>query len=907
MSLVIVRVFREMKGSFKFQGTAFFINENTLITAKHVVENPVKQGYKIYVSDTSSGGGKLHILSEDIEFCDRDIAILKTRRKFPIEEVAFTDLELESQIQIKGYHNENGTINSSYHTVSGYVNHEHTYELHSHITNGFSGSPIIFKDKVFGIATAVHRKDNITYMIPISECAEQLKKHKITVKKIYPFIGLQAFNQSNSHFFFGRSTEIQSLLKQLDKDNLIAIVGDSGSGKSSLVKAGIIPHYLEKNNDTKSVIRFKTIEMRPAENPFDELIAVVSKICHELQLSPRDTDYYKNKIEPNNPKAVRAVFQELFKAQKTYLLFYIDQFEELFTLSKEPYQEPFIALLLYLYNNQLSHLKIQILFTIRLDSYHFENKYDAFYTIVEQGKYRLKLMKDQALEDCVVEPLVLGGIERNKAKEFSDEILIDMDENQDSSLTLLQIALTQTWHHKKEDNTLFDAYKETKKIRGALDKLATDTMTSLVNNNELVFESIFMRLMKFGDNNTKVRRRRLADKEEFSKEEWEIVKKLASLLDANGNVTISPDSKGGRLLLIHGKETDNHDDGKQMVELVHESLLTQWKVYEKWINNVANQIALKRFHELVINKTKEHKRKEASFLMGSDLNKGLSLLKSDYKRFLSEDEIAYVEGSLKARKKSKWVKVFVVLSVIIMLGIALLFYTKWDYEKNREVREFSTLVQNYQRSNNLMSKRKLIADAFHYPKQSKKLKKYIQALDFYNQLIMISANDKDLEILKYRLYSIYNKGNIFMELKQNSKSIKTYNHLILLFKNNKDKEIIKYIAMSYGQLAWLYILKKNYKKSLILSKKGGLLKKNYYWIDINLAHAYLLLNQNINLAKKIYLKYADHEEDILNDFKNMKKYNIETLYFKEIKTHIRIYNGKDNNKTNINFTNSSNV
>jgi len=467
----------------------------------------------------------------------------------------------------------------------------------------------------------------------------------------------------------------------------------------------------------------------------------------------------------------------------------------------------------------------------------------------------------------------------------------------------LPIYLGLNWprHNKTEENTLIDAYIDTGKITGALNKLATDTMTSLISDNEPMFEVIFMRLMTFGDNN-KIRRRRLADKEEFSNQEWELVKKLTSLLDANGKVTTSLNSKGGRLLVIHGKE-----DGKQVVELVHEALLIQWKVYEKWINNVANQVDLKRFHEVVIEKTKEHKRKEASLLMGSDLDKGLLLLDSEYRRFLSDDEVAYVEGSLRARKKSRWVKVFVLLSVLIVLGIALFFYGEWDYEKNREKREFYTLLEDYKGSSNIEDKRKLIKDLFEYARQSKKLKNYNQALDFYNHLIVISVNDKDLEVLKYSVYSIYNKGNILMELEQNSKSIEAYNHLLFLFKNSKDKEIIKYIAMSYGQLAWLHILKKNYKKSLSLSKKGGKLKKNYYWIDINLAHAYLLLNTKVSFAKKIYLQYSDHEEDIFNDFKNMKKYNIETFYFKEIKKIIRIHNGKNNNKTDTDFTNNSNI
>ena len=170
MQLVIVRVLiKTSAGVFKFNGTAFFLNENTLVTAKHVVEHAMKSGDEVYISEIPNGG-KLRIFHENISLCSRDMAVLKTKKRFKIESIVVSDkLEEKCEVVIEGYHNEDGAKSSYVHHVSSYVNHEHSYELQGHITNGLSGSPVLHEGKVCGIAQAIHRKDNLTFIIPISE------------------------------------------------------------------------------------------------------------------------------------------------------------------------------------------------------------------------------------------------------------------------------------------------------------------------------------------------------------------------------------------------------------------------------------------------------------------------------------------------------------------------------------------------------------------------------------------------------------------------------------------------------------------------------------------------------------------------------------------------------------------
>jgi V8-like Glu-specific endopeptidase len=181
MDIVIVRILIEDSfGVRRFNGTAFFIDCDTLITAKHVVENSILNGYKIYLSDIPDGG-KLLVSLDDIELCKRDIAIIKVKKTFDISELGFTDkLKVESKVKLIGYHNKDGSINIYDQSISGYTNSEHTYEIQDARTNGLSGSPVILDGRVCGIAQAISSKKNITYIIPISECNIEFIQNRLS-------------------------------------------------------------------------------------------------------------------------------------------------------------------------------------------------------------------------------------------------------------------------------------------------------------------------------------------------------------------------------------------------------------------------------------------------------------------------------------------------------------------------------------------------------------------------------------------------------------------------------------------------------------------------------------------------------------------------------------------------------
>ncbi|CAA6812249.1 MAG: Unknown protein [uncultured Sulfurovum sp.] len=162
-----------------FNGTAFFIDAHTLVTAKHVILNRDGKAYgDVFLSNTPDGG---ITPIQSITLCERDIAILKVKKtfKFNKQDIIFTDtLGIGDNVNIVGFYDRDSSQKSYENRVSGYQNYEHTYELQNHLTHGLSGSPVFLEGKISGVIKAINSSKNLTYVIPIEEVCQELKMEK---------------------------------------------------------------------------------------------------------------------------------------------------------------------------------------------------------------------------------------------------------------------------------------------------------------------------------------------------------------------------------------------------------------------------------------------------------------------------------------------------------------------------------------------------------------------------------------------------------------------------------------------------------------------------------------------------------------------------------------------------------
>jgi len=537
------------------------------------------------------------------------------------------------------------------------------------IAYGNSGSPLVCKEsnKVIGVVSDREGEED-AYSIFIKHIEDIWKDiPPLLFKTPYddksPFIGLNSFSIEEAHLFFGREKEINTIFKKLKKSNLVTVVGDSGSGKSSLIKAGVIPRYLNGEISDNSESSFHLLDIRPTQNPFQELARKVSQIDKVLNLNYQDFTDTKEDIASENIELIVKRLAYIFREEASYLLIYIDQFEEIFTLTNIDTRNSFMAMLTHLLTSPLLNLKIKILLTVRSDYYNLIYNYKTFAILVnESGVFTVRRMSNSQIKDCIVKPLRKTSIKKEEIQQFAENVVNDMGD-EPSELALLQIALTQTYNERKNSENLWSAYLTVQKIKGALDNLATNTIQVLPFNEKELLKYIFIRLVKFNENESITRR--LVHKDEFSEVQWKLSQKLASVIIDENKIL-------GRLL----KVKDN------VVELIHESLITQWIQYQVWIDEVRVD-NLKNNHDILIQKTQiflDKKKARKFLLIGDDLKESSKLLKKS-KKYLSNDEIKFIQ-------KSQWNKRFKIgLIFIFFSSLLLLGYTLYESKKQRLIEE----------------------------------------------------------------------------------------------------------------------------------------------------------------------------------------------------------------------------
>src|SRR5205085_11015684 len=180
---------------------------------------------------------------------------------------------------------------------------------------------------------------------------------------VEPYRGLSPFLEEHAGLFFGRAAEIKELLNYVKQSGLVAVIGPSGSGKSSLVQAGLLPRV--RRGDLPGSEHWKIVMLSPGDDPFGTLAAALAPALREA------------KAAVDNHLAVTLAEEELGLGQSVKrvlagqpvgarLLLIIDQFEELFTLAPEEQQQTFLLRLM----SAIEKSPLTVALTLRSDFYN---------------------------------------------------------------------------------------------------------------------------------------------------------------------------------------------------------------------------------------------------------------------------------------------------------------------------------------------------------------------------------------------------------------------------------------------------------------------------------------------------------------------------------------------------------
>ncbi|MGD9100910.1 MAG: hypothetical protein PVF45_10560, partial [Anaerolineae bacterium] len=378
-----------------------------------------------------------------------------------------------------------------------------------------------------------------------------------------PFKGLQYFDQADAHLFFGREALTAKLVGQLRAQRFLAVVGASGSGKSSVVRAGLIPALqrgepladgtLPPDGSADWPIHVIT----PTAHPLKELAASLTRDAESVRATTTLMDDLAR-----DPRSLDLVVSRLLKrdGRGNSLLLVVDQFEELFTACKDAVEhQAFVDNLLHAVAPGTEGATVLVI-ALRADFYAHCAQYDDLRGALEKCQAYIGPMNPDELRCAIEEPATQGGWEFEPG--LVDLLLRDVG-GEPGALPLLSHALLETWQRRQGRTLTLAGYHEAGGVHGAIAQTAeTVYQHKLTPAQRPIARDIFLRLTELGEGTQDTRRRAaLAELVPRPQDGPQVEAVLKTLADAR-LVTTS----------------------EEAAEVAHEALIREWPTLRRWLD-----------------------------------------------------------------------------------------------------------------------------------------------------------------------------------------------------------------------------------------------------------------------------------------------------------------------------------
>jgi WD40 repeat protein/DNA-binding winged helix-turn-helix (wHTH) protein len=517
-----------------------------------------------------------------------------------------------------------------------------------------------------------------------------------------PFRSLQVFEPEDAWLFFGRDSETGELLERLAHSPLLAVVGNSGSGKSSLIRAGLIPalragRFCHEGMAMKS---WRIALFRPAGAPFDYLAEVLaSQLAPELSLKeqaefisdcrnevPFDKDALRNAIT-----ALINVAVPREEAGQVHVLLVADQFEELFTLtSKRETRDRYIDALLAA-SRPGGAIAVHLVLALRADFYAQCLEHAELSRCLQTNQYNVPRMSREQLRESVERRLQLAA---SRAEPGLIDSLLEEVSTEPGNLALLEHTLGQLWNKCGGYSCTLtnQAYAEIGRLRGALGRHADEVYSSLGDDRlKGLAQKIFLELVHLGEDtgtgNSNDTRRRVSKTDLLSLGDMEEVEQLLARLASS------------RLISTGGSEQET------FVEVSHEALIREWSTLREWIAQNREELQLERRLGQAAQEWESLNRDPGALLQGARLAQGEDWLvshpaQSPLREFLQVSVAAHAEAEAQEFHKQKvaatrlrWLSGALGVALLAALAVAWLAYKQQRIERSqRFVAQSSNLL-----------------------------------------------------------------------------------------------------------------------------------------------------------------------------------------------------------------------
>lgn len=453
-------------------------------------------------------------------------------------------------------------------------------------------------------------------------------------KGICPYRGLRRFEVEHAPFFFGREALTDWLLHELrsasgvPENHFLAILGPSGSGKSSIARAGLIPALMQ--NKLEGSQDWPIIILRPGANPVESLAVALSADPVIGKKIPSVRTFLFDLYEDQRTLhlTIRSALYSTPEDMRTVVL--VDQFEEIFTLCQDE------SLRLALLNNLLYASSVVqgqtiIMLTMRADFYAKCAPYNTLSAALSDHQVLVGPMTEDELSLAIKRPAQLVGCEFEQG--LVQTLLQDV-EDQAGALPLLQHTLTELWERREGRQLTHAAYKTIGKLVGALERHANEILGGFSRLQQEICRRIFLRLTQLGEGTEDVKRRA----------------SFKELLPADGNVAnvsqVIQTLADQRLVTTEG-EKDQPE--ARFVEIAHEALIQNWPTLRQWIDSDREALRIHRRLSDAATEWDTHDHDQSYLYRGVRLTEANEWLNTHFK-VLNPVEQSFLQASADLRK-----------------------------------------------------------------------------------------------------------------------------------------------------------------------------------------------------------------------------------------------------------------
>lgn len=473
-----------------------------------------------------------------------------------------------------------------------------------------------------------------------------------------PYLGLSAFQVVDAQRFFGREQLTQYLYDKFQqitsasppKPRLLAIIGPSGSGKSSVARAGLVPKLTQSNLAVEIIT--------PTDSPLERLASLFNK---------DDTAALVNQLKTQPETFI----QQLQNREPLVLL--IDQFEEVFTLCKDKPEESLTFIDCIMLAVQDLPARLTVILTLRSDFLGATQRHESFNQTITKQEVLVPMMSEAELRSAITQPAEQADYPLDTA---TVNLLIEQSKGRDGALPLLQFALKELWEGLKQGVAPAETLAQIGGVGGALAQKAENIYQGLSKAEQQLARRAFLKMIQLGEGNRDTRKRvKIADIVAHGETEAAIRKVLDHFS--------SPEA---RLITL-----SSPDKKQSTTEITHEALLDNWQRLQDWLANSREDLRFEhRLNETINNWENQHKA-DGLLWRSPDLD-----LLEKYQQRVYQDmtavQVAFYHASARKQRQTKWLK-RVMVAVLVGLTVSLSIGVYFAIDQKKKATEAAIIAE----------------------------------------------------------------------------------------------------------------------------------------------------------------------------------------------------------------------